>query len=51
VKKIILVKNKADREKYGYDYVFKPLFGFFDHIVYKDEAYVDPTSQAQDRVL
>jgi hypothetical protein len=51
VEKIISVKNKADRGKYGRDHVFKPLFGFFDHIVYTDETHVDPTSQAQGRVL
>jgi hypothetical protein len=51
VEKIISVKNKADRGKYGHDHVFKPLLGFFDHIVYTDEAHVDPTSQAQGRVL
>ena len=51
VKKVISVKNKADREKYGSDHLYDPLFGFFDHIVYTDEAHVDPISQSQGRVL
>lgn len=32
------------------EYVYKPLFGFFDHIVYTDEMHVDPIEQAQGRV-
>ena len=44
-------KNKEEREKYGNDYKFKPLLDFFDHIVFTNEAHVDPTSQAQGRVL
>lgn len=51
VKKIISAKNKAQREKYGSDHVWSPLFGFFDHIIYTDEAHIDPTSQSQGRVL
>ena len=31
--------------------MYDPLFGFFDHIVYTDEAHIDPTSQAQGMVL
>jgi hypothetical protein len=31
--------------------VYNPIFGYFDHIVFTDEAHVDPTSQTQDRVL
>ncbi len=51
VKKVISAKNKKEREKYGQNHKWSPLFGFFDHIVYTDEAHVDPTSQAQGRVL
>jgi hypothetical protein len=51
VKKVISFKNKAKREDYGHDYVYKSIFGFFDHIVYTDEVYIDPISQAQGRVL
>ena len=51
VKKVISTKNRQGREKYSNDHVYDPLFGFFDHIVYTDEAHVDPTSQAQGRVL
>ena len=51
VKKVISNKNKEEREKYGNDYKFKPLLDFFDHIVFTDEAHVDPISQAQGRVL
>jgi hypothetical protein len=47
VKKEVSKKNKADRTAYGVTHVFDPLFGFFDHIVYTDEAHIDPTSQAQ----
>jgi hypothetical protein len=31
--------------------LYDPLFGFFDHIVYTDEAHIDPTSQAQGMIL
>ena len=51
VKKVISSKNKEQREEYGKDHKWAPLFGFFDHIVYTDEAHVDTTSQAQGRVL
>jgi hypothetical protein len=51
VKKAISTKNRQGRGKYGDDHVYDPLFGFFDHIVYTDEAHIDPTSQAQGRVL
>ncbi|KAF2185435.1 hypothetical protein K469DRAFT_726646 [Zopfia rhizophila CBS 207.26] len=34
----------------GDTHLYAPLFGFFDHIVYTDEAHVDPTSQAQGRI-
>ncbi|KAF2174545.1 hypothetical protein K469DRAFT_707336 [Zopfia rhizophila CBS 207.26] len=43
-------KNREERMTYGDTHLYAPLFGFFDHIVYTDEAHVDPTSQAQGRV-
>jgi hypothetical protein len=51
IKKVLSSKNKANRTKYGEDHIYDPLFGFFDHIVYTDEAHIDPTSQTQGRVL
>jgi hypothetical protein len=51
VKKTISFKNRQNRGAYGNDYVYDSLFGFFDHIVYTDEAHVDLTSQTQGRVL
>ncbi len=44
VKKVISAKNRGERGTYGLENVYKPLFGFFDHIVYTDEAHIDPTS-------
>ena len=44
IKKVILDKNWEERTTYGDTYLYAPLFGFFDYIVYMDEAYVDPTS-------
>lgn len=51
VKKVISTKNCEQRTIYGHNHVYDPLFGFFDHIVYTDEAHIDPTSQAQGRIL
>ena len=51
VKKVFSAKNRRERVTYGLENIYKPLFGFFDHIVYTDEAHVDPTSQGQGRVL
>jgi hypothetical protein len=31
--------------------MYDPIFGYFDYIVFMDEAYVDPTLRAQGRVL
>jgi hypothetical protein len=47
------LKEEPSRKEllYGDDHIYDPLFGFFDHIVYTDEAHVDLTSQAQGRVL
>ena len=44
VKKVISNKNKEKRETYGANHIYDPLFGFFDHIVYTDEAHIDPTT-------
>lgn len=51
VKKVISLKNKEGRVEYRERHIYDALFGFFDHIVYTDEAHIDPTSQAQGRVL
>jgi hypothetical protein len=51
IKKKISVKNRINRTTYGNEHVYDPIFGFFDHIVFTDEAHVDPTSRAQERVL
>jgi transposase len=51
IKKTISTKKLQERTIYGDTHVYRPLFGFFDHIVYTDEAHIDPTSQAQGRVL
>ncbi len=50
VKKEISQKNKTERVTYGTEHNYDPLFGFFDYIIYTDEAHVNPTSQAQGRV-
>jgi hypothetical protein len=51
VKKVISEQSHANRVTYGEAHLYDPLFGFFDHIIYTDEAHVDPTSQAQGMVL
>ena len=50
IKKKISAKNKDARVQYGQDHLLQPLFGFWDHIVFTDEAHIDPTSQAQGRI-
>jgi transposase len=44
IKKQISAKNRGERETYGERHLYDPLFGFFDHIVFIDEAHVDPTA-------
>ena len=44
-------KNLDARTLYGNKHVYDPLFGFFDHIVFTDEAHIDPTSQCVGDVL
>lgn len=51
VRKVISSANKTKRVQYGDDHIYDPLFGFFDHIIYTDEAHIDPTSQARHRIL
>jgi transposase len=51
IEKEISKKNRKGRTQYGDNHVYDSLFGFFDHIVYTDEAHIDPTSQTQGRVL
>lgn len=51
IKKVISSRNRGNRTIYGHANIYQPIFGFFDHIIYTDEAHIDPTSQAQDRVL
>ena len=50
VKKTISDKNATERTTYGSQHLYDPIFGFWDHIVFTDEAHIDPTSQAQGRV-
>jgi hypothetical protein len=50
VRKVFLEKNRGARTQYRDDYIYKPLFNFFNHIVYIDKAYVNPTSQARSRI-
>ena len=51
IKKVISRKNQEERVKYGREHVYEPLFGFWDHIVFTDEAHIDPTSQAVGHIL
>jgi transposase len=51
IKKKISDKNREGRTTYRDNYIYDPIFGYFDHIVFTDEAHVDPTSRAQGRVL
>jgi len=50
IKKVISDKNQEERMTYEDTHLYAPLFTFFDHIVYTDEAHVNLTSQAQGRV-
>jgi transposase len=51
IKKVITAKNHEDRMVYGNEHLYDEMFGFWDHIVFTDEAHIDPTSQTQGRVL
>ena len=46
IKKKISAKNRRNRTKFGAEHIYDSTFGFFDHIVFTDEAHVDPTSRA-----
>ena len=50
VKKEVSDKNQEEREDYGHKHKGKLLYGFWDHILFMDEAYVDPTSLIQEQV-
>ena len=50
IKKVISSANRAQRVEYGEEHLYKPLFGFWDHIIFTDEAHVDPTSEPRKRV-
>ncbi|PQE11533.1 hypothetical protein CJF31_00011044 [Rutstroemia sp. NJR-2017a BVV2] len=45
IKKVISPKNHEDRTVYGNEHLYDEVFGFWDHIVFTDEAHIDPTSQ------
>ncbi|KAM3066502.1 hypothetical protein ACMFMG_012000 [Clarireedia jacksonii] len=51
IKKVITAKNPEDRTVYGNEHLYNELFGFWDHIVFTDEAHIDPTAQSKGRVL
>jgi hypothetical protein len=36
-------KNKVKREIYNSDYIYNPLFSFFNYIIYINKAYINPT--------
>ncbi|PQE17584.1 hypothetical protein CJF32_00010590 [Rutstroemia sp. NJR-2017a WRK4] len=51
IKKVITPKNHEDRTVYGNEHLYDEVFGFWDHVVFTDEAHIDPTAQSQYRVL
>jgi len=50
VKQVASHKNRDERADYGKEHVPKPVLGFFDHILFTDEAYV-AGSQAVGNIL
>lgn len=50
VKKTISDANRQQRKQYGADHEDAPIEGYWDHIIWTDEAHIDPTSQARKRV-
>lgn len=50
IQKVLSQKNRLQRTAYGEEHIYDPLFRFFDHIIYTDEAHIDPSSQAQGRI-
>ncbi|PQE16394.1 hypothetical protein CJF31_00009603 [Rutstroemia sp. NJR-2017a BVV2] len=51
IKKVISPKNHEDRMVYRNEHLYDEVFGFWDHVVFTDEAYIDPNTQSQGRVL
>ena len=51
IKKVPSAKNLHKREEYGNEHKDMPIFGFWDHIFFTDEAHIDPTSMVQEEVL
>lgn len=51
IQKEISAKNTQEREEYGSIHEDKPLIGFWDYIVFTDEAHVDPLSMFTQGVL
>ncbi|PQE31110.1 phosphoribosylformylglycinamidine cyclo-ligase protein [Rutstroemia sp. NJR-2017a WRK4] len=43
--------TKKDRTVYGNEHLYDEVFGFWDHVVFTDEAHIDPNAQSQGRVL
>lgn len=43
IKKEISMKNRGERAQYKDNYIYDPLFGYFDYIIYINEIYVDLT--------
>lgn len=50
VKKIVSNANRKQRVEYGETHLYDPIFGFWDHILYTDEAHIDPSSEPRKRV-
>jgi hypothetical protein len=50
VKKIISSANRAQRVEYSKEHLYKPLFSFWDYIIYIDKAYIDLLSEPCKRV-
>ena len=51
VKKEISAKNKRERQVYSIEYKGKPLIGFWDYVLFTDEAYIVPSSLFQEGIL
>ncbi|PQE18227.1 phosphoribosylformylglycinamidine cyclo-ligase protein [Rutstroemia sp. NJR-2017a WRK4] len=43
--------TNKDRTVYGNEHLYDEVFGFWDHVVFTDEAHIDPTAQGLCRVL
>lgn len=51
ISKVISAKNRNQRLAYGEAHLYAPILEFFDHIVFTDEAHIDPDAQNQTRIL